>query len=45
MTGVIAVAIITSPMWLMLPIAALGERTPTGRRITAALDRRFDIRR
>ena len=41
MTAVIAVAIVTSPLWLMFPIAALGERTPTGRRITAAIDARM----
>ena len=38
MNAVIAVAAITSPMWLLLPIAALGERTGFGRWLTAKLD-------
>ena len=41
MNAVIAVAIVTSPLWLMLPIAALGTHTPTGRRITEVLEARM----
>ena len=41
MNAVLAIAIITSPVWLMLPLAVLGERTPTGRRIASAIDARY----
>ena len=39
MNAVIAVAILTSPLWLLFPIALVGERTQFGRWLTERLDR------
>jgi len=35
---VIAMAAITSPLWLLYPICLLGEHTPFGRWLTAKLE-------
>ena len=39
MSAVLAVAIVTSPAWLLLPIAAMGEHVPTVGRMFDALGR------
>jgi len=41
MNTVIAITAITCPLWLLLPIAAIGERTAFGRWYTDKLDKAF----
>ena len=42
MTAVIAMTVVTSPLWLMLPLAVLGERTPKGAQIAERMAARME---
>lgn len=42
MTVVCVMAIVTSPLWLVLPLACLGEHTPKGRLIAERMAARME---